>query len=469
MFSISQSFILEAMSTQEVHELRIVKPRKRSPGEQSGRVCVVHFAHSKDRLMRPLSQKAFETIQKAKKVRCSASNPMHRFETVCQNIPISYDSNRQGMHLFCYKKFTLTARVVAANVVPKVVGPSPKKTRSKTGSSSATSASASSILFPKKKCLFCGKGDTTQRGKHLRFTKCETKQAADTILLAARLKQDSHLLGKIVGIDIVAREARFHEKCRRKYIEHLPAASDKDKAVGSNRAAYDAAFKHVSDYITESVLEGGSVVTMLRVHEHYQTYMAEHAPALYNPNHQLHKLKERIVSHFGDRVQFWQINNRSGNLLYSSDLPTGAAVEVAFESAMSESKLLEDAAMILRRHILYAYRTAPAMPWPPTAAFLNSSTISPPDTLLSFVTRVITGTASSTPPSERAARSASSLAEDVCGCHRWTLAYAETFAAQHGITPLYRKCANNNDDQPIWSLLVLLILSRPGKCNGTSV
>jgi hypothetical protein len=101
------------------------------------------------------------------------------------------------------------------------------------------------------------------------------------------------------------------------------------------------------------------------------------------------------------------------SLVYSAELPTGAAIKAAFEAANSESRLLEDAAMMLHRHIIHAQRTAPDMPWPSLATFLQSSAVRPPESLTDFIRCIITGKRSAL-ATERTTRISSSVAEDIC-------------------------------------------------------
>ena len=74
---------------------------------------------------------------------------------------------------------------------------------------------------------------------------------------------------------------------------------------------------------------------------------------------------------FGQRIQFWQPNHRS-ELVYSTDVKKGQAIEVAFEIAASESKRVEESALLLRRIILDSQQQSTKMPWPPTTQFLAS-------------------------------------------------------------------------------------------------
>jgi hypothetical protein len=94
---------------------------------------------------------------------------------------------------------------------------SPPKTRK---SAPTTSATGSSVLFPANRCLFCDKGPTKKHGRYVGFAKCETVEAAERIAECANNKKDFCLIGKISGIDLVAREARFHEYCRKSYVSN---------------------------------------------------------------------------------------------------------------------------------------------------------------------------------------------------------------------------------------------------------
>jgi len=143
----------------------------------------------------------------------------------------------------------------------------------------------------------------------------------------------------------------------------------------------------------------------------YLQYIEDNFPTFYNPNYPSQKLKQKIVSEFKDKLEFWRSNYRS-ELVYSSALKTGEAIEIAYEAASSESRILEDAAMILRRAIQHAQHTSPEMPWPPSANFLTSDSISPPLCLNDFLIRVISGK-SSVHSTDKTLRLANSFAEDI--------------------------------------------------------
>ena len=91
-------------------------------------------------------------------------------------------------------------------------------------------------------------------------------------------------------------------------------------------------------------------------------------------------LKERYLNHIienyptirtvqyktDDKLEFWSPNNKhASSLVYSSCIDKGAAIEAAFEIGASEEKQLEEAAMIVRRHIWEECRMSDEMPWSP--------------------------------------------------------------------------------------------------------
>ena len=152
---------------------------------------------------------------------------------------------------------------------------------------------------------------------------------------------------------------------------------------------------------------------MMMLRDRYIQYIEEHYPQYYNPNHDTRKLKGKIISEFGDKISFWRPNYRS-ELVYSSNLQIGEAVEMGFEAATSESRILEDAALILHRKIQQAFNASPKMPWPPSSTYLNSGAITPPDSLTHFLVQVISGN-SVNHATDKTSRLANSFAEDICG------------------------------------------------------
>ncbi|KAL8573826.1 hypothetical protein ACOMHN_019099 [Nucella lapillus] len=176
------------------------------------------------------------------------------------------------------------------------------------------------------------------------------------------------------------------------------------------KVAYRDAFNSICEYVEKTVIAQAQVERLTMLHERFLAIMQEIHPKFYNPNYRTQKLKEKLSLHFGTRIQFWAPNQRS-QLVYSSHLPVGQAVEIGFVAAASEERRLEEAALTLRRLIIDASRQSTHYPWPPSASFLLSDETKPPKSVLQFMKTVLSGKKAITEKKEVVA---SSIAQDMC-------------------------------------------------------
>jgi hypothetical protein len=310
-------------------------------------------------------------------------------------------------------------------------------------------------------------------GKHESLAKCVTDNAEITIKEAAKKNNAFAMLGKILDENLRAREARYHNSCRRTYLrtedQYHCTVNDSnaddiaDKGTISEwkeqRAAYDAAFDFICEHVSTSIVAGGKVERLSMIHEKYLQHIYDNAPKWYNPNHKLDKFKDRLVAYFGAQLKFWlPTNNNRSQLIFSSRLSTGEAVEAAFESGTSEKRKLEDAACILRRNILSDFQNSKSseMPWPPSADYLKDLKDVVPVTLTHFLSLVI-----STRPSSKCLstvlRKCSSFAQDICSATtggKWKMPkHLLLSTAMHHLTD---------------SAMIVTILNRYGHCQSYS-
>lgn len=67
---------------------------------------------------------------------------------------------------------------------------------------------------------------------------------------------------------------------------------------------------------------------MLR--DRYLLFISDNYPEYYNPDHATQKLKEKMIKHFGDCIQFWLPQaSCMTKLVYSSGVDLGEAVEAS--------------------------------------------------------------------------------------------------------------------------------------------
>ena len=67
------------------------------------------------------------------------------------------------------------------------------------------------------KCIFCNKEFVKVKSKKQSLTKCVTETEEQSIKEAAERRNDEALLRTVSGVDLLAREAHYHNSCQRAY------------------------------------------------------------------------------------------------------------------------------------------------------------------------------------------------------------------------------------------------------------
>lgn len=193
---------------------------------------------------------------------------------------------------------------------------------SRMSSRSAALSETKGLLW--KQCLFCSVGRKTRLGKVESLSRCETDIGEASIKEAARLKNDFIMIGRIEGVDLIAKEVRLHGSCRRQY----KRIDDRNRSVTDNeehrkynkKAVYDEAFQIIVKYVKDNVLgNDGVIVQLSMLKDKYLDFIKENSPANYNPNHKTCKLKDKLVSYFGTKISF-QLPHYGSELVFSSDI-----------------------------------------------------------------------------------------------------------------------------------------------------
>ncbi|GFO25773.1 hypothetical protein PoB_005227800 [Plakobranchus ocellatus] len=140
-------------------------------------------------------------------------------------------------------------------------------------------------------------------------------------------------------------------------------------------------------------------------------YIKSNFPQHHNENYKADKLKRKLISFFGSKLQFWQRYGGSGDLVYSEDVPTGQAEGVAFDYATTEEECVVQAALILRKTVLKGFEDALPMKWPPSLEDLKSEGCYP-DLIKTFLTYLYTKQGKV--KSESCKRRVDSTAQDIC-------------------------------------------------------
>ena len=149
-----------------------------------------------------------------------------RLDSICSQVPPKFDEQLHGCHRWCYKNFTNVSKFAVPesendvsdseetsfSVTPTGISCRTPRTAS---SSDVTSPAA---LYPRHDCIFCHKGRKKVKGSYENLSTCVTETAENSIKQAAQHKLDYALFGVISDMDLHAREARYHESCRKAYV-----------------------------------------------------------------------------------------------------------------------------------------------------------------------------------------------------------------------------------------------------------
>lgn len=382
---------------------------KGSKTDATGRVCIVHLEDTFGEKVGGLTDTGFKKIQEVARTRLKFGSQKDRLEDIISNIPDILESSKHGTHRRCYQSFTNISRLAKRKSKCDDVPSSSKKQRR------SFDPLGNPLLFPADKCLFCDKETIKVKGTKQKLTKCVTKCAEESIKLAVANKGDEALSCKIQTQDLVAREAWYHNVCRRKYTRsEARHVSHEGSESSQSEAAHKQAFEFISSYIEKNIIEGQNVERLTMLRERYLEYLLEKFPDEYNENYKTYKLKNKLVKHFKDRLNFWrpERSKTTSELVYGTNVE-GNAIEKAFELASSDERRLQESAMILRRYMFDERKSSSQMPWPPSSDWLLSGERKAPDILVNFTVQLISGK-SENRISPKTRRIASSISEDIC-------------------------------------------------------
>ena len=177
--------------------------------------CIIHFVNTIDTAITPLIEQSFSKLKDTASKRLKLSNDKGELIEIPSTILAEFDSSLHGYYRRCYQLFMrlpkATKRKATGSMCPDDEAPSTsKKSKRSPSASSAT-------LFPPDRSLFCHK-DTmyVKRGRHSVVT-CMAIVAGQSIKSAALEKGDEEILRIVCDQDLRAREARYHNQCRRNY------------------------------------------------------------------------------------------------------------------------------------------------------------------------------------------------------------------------------------------------------------
>jgi hypothetical protein len=161
-----------------------------------------------DEVIKPLDPNTWEKNKTAQATRHRICNESKYFSI---NLPSEYMES-MGYHTQCYRDFTAVPRTslpATGNVDQKI----------HVLRSGVDHGHADTVGIFRKTCIFCN-AMTKSLGKGRRepLGNCEQTKGAESIRNAAEALQDEVMMAKLGGIDLIAKEVRYHDTCRKSYL-----------------------------------------------------------------------------------------------------------------------------------------------------------------------------------------------------------------------------------------------------------
>ena len=200
------------------------------------------------------------------------------------------------------------------------------------------------------------------------------------IKAAAEKKNDIERLGQFRGVDLIAKELMTHKQCYLEYTHCLDDSEAEDsEAENSDQNADDKGdFEGVKAFINQAVLGCNKAVSISVVHEIYGTGFGQQYERSFRA-----KLKLKLISEYGEKLQFLTIDGKSPEVIASSEgLKTATIIR-------DRDFILKEAANYLREDILEYAANLKETPWPPSKESLRCAERDLPSTLESFFSTVL--------------------------------------------------------------------------------
>ncbi|KAL2095547.1 hypothetical protein ACEWY4_007695 [Coilia grayii] len=343
---------------------------------------------------------AFTTIHDMKKKLQTQTFDCGGMQDVVESIPDELSSDC-GYHKCCQRMFFRNAtRALSKSQAENV---SMRQTREHVDSS---------VLFGSY-CIFC-RSSTVKQVSGNRYSLQKFKSSAyKNIEKKAMELSDEDLLRKIRGVDLFAKEAQFHECCRKQYMVKRAPQSDTSSAaseIATKKALISTAFTRVHDHIKTEVIEKGQVVKLAHLTALYNETLTEFRETAV-AEITSHNLRQKIecCPDLKDCIDFSSCPFKDTFLFCNSLESMKTTVRSAYELGITD--WCKEVSHDLHKKIVTAFKTSEPLPWPPRAHDLHDPNEEIPPEVLRFILNLICGDKK---PSYREESLASSISQDIC-------------------------------------------------------
>ena len=255
-------------------------------------------------------------------------------------------------------------------------------------------------------CIICNNQNKTDKKSTARYeslSQCETFEAGNILLEAARVRKDERIIVSLQDQDCISIELCYHRSCYRNYTnkKSLEILQRKSAEITNYTSPYDFAAQQIIDYVQEMVIDGYEIIRMSELKDMFIKFLKD--KEVTNDDYRSYKLKLRLQKHFGDKLGFWHPRYRAeSEIIFSDAIPKGMVVEQNLKLLQPETSLDQNGVKEVNTtesytifHVSKAVRsiikeTKHEFPWPPAPEFLNESSMKIPNLAYNMLAWMLT-------------------------------------------------------------------------------
>lgn len=252
-----------------------------------------------------------------------------------EGTPENFVSNKASWHRSCHQKFNKSK---LERQITK------KRKNEKSSEEPEVRRSKRDLSFDiKTVCIFCE--DATSHKLHA-FT---TFSAEQSLREMATMMQDTKLLAKMSGGDLVALEAKYHLTCLTKYRNSYRSYNRRSTQTTSEQDRVNArAFVELVSHIENAVEDGQHIFKLSDLHLLYQQRLGELG---HNITVNRTRLKVKLLDYFGDLGIQEQTDGKNVALIFPSGMEEMLKTALVEQNYESEALLFAKVAKICRNEM----------------------------------------------------------------------------------------------------------------------
>lgn len=166
-----------------------------------------------------------------------------------------------------------------------------------------------------------------------------TKDLENGIRKEAAILNDVDLIGRIVDVDFIAQEVRYHRLCRNRYHEKARLCVKlKSKTTlkpglwTKSRSAHKAAFLNICEYINSNILIREEVLGFKNVKNRYIRLVIDNGGQRDSiTGFKIQHLERKLIAHFGEKVKIIS-NGKAGKIIHKAEMNSEEAIKSFFDN-----------------------------------------------------------------------------------------------------------------------------------------